>query len=151
MRRLATLLLVSLALIACSKPSPPTGRWMAHFKSPGTMIDARLEILPNGMVRASAPDLVDVRVDSDEDRIAMHAQLAAQLADGWGQAIPRPMEFDGHIFHKPGGFAPQMEWNSHTKLMKLVFYFGTQHHISIPMQAVDDFNSDPWAKPADPN
>ena len=151
MRRLAILLFMGLALFACSKPSPPTGRWMAHFESPGTMIDARLEILPNGTVRASAPDLVDVQVDSDEDRVAMHAQLAAQLAEDWSQAMPRPMEFDGHIFRKPGGFAPQMEWNKNAKLMKLVFYFGTQHSIRIPMQAVDDFSNDPWAKPADTN
>lgn len=151
MSRLATLLFASLALVACSRPVAPAGRWVAHYESQGTMVDARLEIGANGLVRVSATDLLDVQPDSEEDRMAMHRQVAAQLADGWGDVTPRPMDFDGHIFRKPGGFAPQMEWTPKTKEMTLVFYFGTQHSIHIPMQAADDFNDDAWAKPADTN
>jgi hypothetical protein len=151
MSRLATLLFVGLVLVACSKPVIPAGRWVAHYESQGIMVDARLEIGTTGKVRVSAIDLVDAQIDSEEDRSAMHRQLATELADGWGDVTPRPMDFDGHIFRKPGGFAPQMEWDSKTKEMKLVFYFGTQRSIGIPMQAVDDFNDDPWAKPADAN
>jgi hypothetical protein len=151
MARLAILLLVSLVVVACSKPSPPAGRWMAHYESAGTMVDARLEIAANGLVRVSALDLTDIQVNSDEDRIALHGRLANDLSEGWGEVAPRPMDFDGKVFRKPGGFAHQMEWDPNTKQMKLVFYFGTQHSISIPMHPVDDFTSDPWAKPADTN
>ena len=148
MARLAVLFLLSLTLVACSKPGPPAGRWVAHYESAGNMVDARLEIGTNGLVRVSALDLIDVQVNSDDDRIAMHAQLAADLANGWSDVTPRAMDFDGRIFRKPGGFAPQMEWDPDTKQMKLVFYFGTQHSIRIPMHTVDDFGDDPWAKTA---
>jgi len=100
MARLAILLLVSLVVVACSKPSPPAGRWMAHYESAGTMVDARLEIAANGLVRVSALDLTDIQVNSDEDRIALHGRLANDLSEGWGEVAPRPMDFDGKVFRK---------------------------------------------------
>jgi hypothetical protein len=148
MHRFVILLLVGLgALVACSRPAqPPVGRWIGNYDAPDVMVDARLEITKDGLVRASAPDLLDVGQVSDEARAAMHARLAADLAESWDEAEPRAMDFDGHIFRKAGGVAPQMEWDPQTRRMKVVFYFGTKHSIRIPMRAVDDFGSDPWAR-----
>ncbi|MDE2183279.1 MAG: hypothetical protein KGJ78_09680 [Alphaproteobacteria bacterium] len=108
------------------------------------MVDARLEILKNGMVRVSAPDILD-RPGSDQERAEMHAQLAADLASGWSDVELRQMDFDGGVFRKPGGVAPQMEWDAKRQLMKVVFYFGMQHSIRIEMHQVADFDHDPWA------
>ncbi|MGC9953137.1 MAG: hypothetical protein ABSD21_02510 [Rhizomicrobium sp.] len=148
MHRFAILLLIGLGvLVACSRPAqPPVGRWIGNYDAPDVMVDARLEIDKDGMVRASAPDLLDVGQVSDEDRAAMHTRLAVDLAESWDEAEPRSMDFDGRVFRKPGGIAPQMEWDPNTKQMKLVFYFGTKHSIRIPMRAVDDFGRDPWAR-----
>jgi len=147
MRRFAILLIAGLVLIACSRtPQPPTGRWVGTYESETVMVDAWLEILPGGSVRICAPDVLDPGSPSDEDRAGMHAKLASDLADAWGEVKLRSYDFDGHVFRKPGGFAPQMEWNPKTKQMKLVFYFGMQHSIRIAMHEVKDFDEDPWAK-----
>jgi hypothetical protein len=148
MQRFAILLLLGFgALVACSRPTQhPVGRWIGNYDSPDVVVDARLEITKNGLVRASAPDLLDVGEMSDEARAAMHARLAADLVESWDAAEPRAMDFDGRVFRKPGGIAPQMEWNPQTKQMKLVFYFGTKRSIRIPMRAVDDFGKDPWGR-----
>lgn len=145
MRRIAVLILAGLALAACSKPIPPVGRWAGTYDQQGTMIDARLEIGGDGQVRVSAPDLTNVAAASDDDRQAMHERLASELADGWDQVAPRAMDFDGKTFRKPGGVAPQIQWDKSTQTMTLVVYFGTQAPIYVPLHQVADFNSDPWA------
>jgi hypothetical protein len=145
MRRLAILLIAALALAGCSKPQqPPSGRWVGNYESPSVMVDAWLEILPNGNVRVSAPDLLDVGNPSEAQRALLHARLANDLGDGWGDVVPRKYDFDGRVFRKPGGFSPQMEWNPLTRQMKVVFYFGMQHSIRIVMHPVKDFSEDPW-------
>lgn len=149
MRRLAILLLMSLALAACSRPAPPVGRWAGQYELHDVMIDARLEIAKNGRVRVSAMDLLNVGGASDEDRAAMRARLAADLADGWSEVRPRRMEFDGKVFRKPGGVAPQIEWNARIRQMTIVVYFGTHPAIRFPLRAVEDFSDDPWSKQAD--
>jgi len=148
MHRFAILLLVGLGVLAaCSRPAQaPVGRWIGNYDSPDVVVDARLEIGRDGKVRASAPDLLDVGQMSDEGRAVVHARLAADLAESWDEVGSRAMDFDGRVFRKPGGVAPQMEWDPQTKQMKVVFYFGTKHSIRIAMHAVDDFNSDPWAR-----
>ena len=148
MHRFAILALIGLGvLVACSRPAhPPVGRWIGNYDAPDVMVDARLEITKDGMVRASAPDLLDVGNVSNEIRTGLHARLASDLAESWDEAQPRSMDFDGHVFRKPGGVAPQMEWNPRTRQMKLVFYFGTKRSIHIPMRAVENFDSDPWAR-----
>jgi hypothetical protein len=146
MRRFASLLvIVCAAAVGCSRTPPPAGRWIGNYEADGVMVDARLEILSNGLVRASAPNMLDTPVNSDQERAAAHAQLAADLAGGWSDIVPRQMDFDGRVFRKPGGVAPQMEWDPDTHRMKVVFYFGTQHSIRIDMHAVSDFDRDPWA------
>lgn len=147
MRGFAVLLFAGLTLIACSRTShPPSGRWIGNYESSSVMVDAWLEILPNGAVRVCAPDILDIGEPSEEDRAAMHARLASDLADAWGEVALRTYDFDGRTFRKPGGIAPQMEWNPGTREMKLVFYFGTQHSIRILMHAVNDFSEDGWRR-----
>ena len=53
-----------------------------------------------------------------------------------------PLEFDGHAFHKPGGVAPQLEWNNAGKKMILVFYSGNRPSVHVPLDSVADFSSD---------
>ena len=147
MFRSAILLTAGLLLAACSRtPQPPAGRWVGNYESSTVMVDAWLEILPSGAVRICAPDILDVGDPSDEDRASMHAKLASDLSDAWGEVQLRTYDFDGHVFRKPGGFAPQMEWDAGTRQMKLVFYFGTQRSIRIEMHPVKDFGEDGWAK-----
>jgi hypothetical protein len=145
MRRFSILLLAALALAACSRqPAPPHGRWVGNYESPAVMVDAWLEIQSDGTVRVSAPDVTDIGSPTDEERVLMHARLASQLADDWSDVTPRKFDFDGQVFRKPGGVAPQMEWNPKTKQMKVVFYFGKQHSLRIVMHPVKDFGEDPW-------
>jgi len=152
MRRFAVLLLAGFVLASCSKhPQPPVGRWIGNYESESVMVDARLEILPGGAVRVSAPDITDPGSPSDGDRAAMHARLAAELAEEWEDVKPRPFDFDGHVFRKPGGIAPQMEWDAARHQMKVVFYFGMQHSIRIIMHTVQDFRQDPWSADGDAN
>lgn len=145
MRRFAILLLAGLVLAGCSRHhAPPAGRWIGHYESPSVMVVAWLEIMPSGDVRVSAPDLLDPGDPPDEQRTEMRSRLASDLSDNWGDVALRRYEFDGHVFRKPGGVAPQMEWNPLTRQMKLVFYFGMQRSIRIPMTPVKEFTEDPW-------
>jgi hypothetical protein len=146
MRKFAIAVLCALAVVAaCSQHTkPPAGRWIGNSDSPTIMVDAWLEILPNGSVRVSAPDFLDAGDVSDHDRAYIHQRLADELLHSWKDVEARPMDFDGHTFRKPGGVAPQMEWNPGTKEMKLVFYFGMQKSIRIAMHKVDEFSADPW-------
>lgn len=146
MRRISILLFASLVfLAACSRQEkPPAGRWIGNYESSSVMVDARLEILPDGAVRVSAPDMLDVGDASEEDRALIRNRLAEELETTWAKAPAKPMDFDGRVLRKPGGVAPQMEWNPQTREMKVVFYFGMQKSVRIKMQQVSDFSSDPW-------
>ena len=145
MRRFAILLIAGLVLAGCSKSHQvPSGRWIGHYESSSVMVVAWLEITPDGDVRVSAPDFLDPGEITDEQREAAHKRLANELYEGWGNIPSRRYEFNGHIFRKPGGVAPQMEWNPATKQMKVVFYFGMQRSIRIAMQPVKEFTEDTW-------
>jgi len=145
MRRFATVLLVLFALEGCSKPAPPIGRWAGRYDAGGVLIDARVEIGSNGEVRVSAPDLVNVTADTDDDRAALHQRLAAELADDWDAVEPRPMDYDGHVFRKPGGVAPQLIWDKDSGRMTMVVYIGNRPGMNITLAPVADFDKDPWA------
>ncbi len=144
MRPLLALVLGALLLASCSKAPPPVGRWEGTYESGDTFVAARLEIAPGAQVRVSAPDITDGSIASEDDRVTMRQNMAARLAGGWGEIAPRPMDFDGTTFRKPGGIAPQIEWDTASKTMTLYVYLGTQPALKIPLKPVGDFSDDPW-------
>jgi hypothetical protein len=144
MRTILALVLVAVALAACSKPAPPQGRWEGGWDDGTTFIAARMEIGADGAMRVSAPDVTDDSIASEDDRVAMRETMATRLAGAWGEIAPRPMSFDGSIFRKPGGIAPQAEWDKKTGAMTLYVYIGTRPVIKMPLRAVGDFSENPW-------
>lgn len=145
MRAIVAFLFGAVLLASCSKPAPPpVGRWEGTYESGGTFIAARLELAPNAQVRVSAPDVTDTSIGNEEDRRAMEQNMADRLAGGWGDVEPRPMDFDGTTFRKPGGIAPQIEWEPSSNTMRLYVYLGTQPAIRVTMHPVADFSSNPW-------
>lgn len=147
MRRLLALLFGVLVLAGCSKPQWPVGRWEGGYDKGGTFIAARVEILTPGQVRVSAPDVVDERYVSDEDRATMRNNMAERLAGAWGEIESRPMSFDGTTFRRPGGVAPQMEYDAKTNVMTVWIYIGTNRPIKIPLQPVSEFRDNPFPAP----
>ena len=128
---------------ACSNPRPPIGRWQGAYEDPNLVVVARLEIDSSGAVRISAPNaIVDSAPMSKADRADLRKRLDAGLAQSWSSVGPLPLEFDGHIFHKPGGVAPQLEWDNAAKKMVLVFYSGNRASVHVPLDSVADFSSD---------
>lgn len=144
MRSIVAVLFGVLLLVSCSKSEPPVGRWEGTYQQNGTFIAARLELAPNAQVRISAPDVTDPSIDNDQDRAAMEQNMADRLAGAWGEVAPRPMDFDGTTFRKPGGIAPQIEYDRSSNIMTLYVYLGTQPAIRIPLHPVDDFSANPW-------
>ncbi|MEJ1970374.1 MAG: hypothetical protein WDN03_17365 [Rhizomicrobium sp.] len=144
MRKLVALLFGLVLLAACSRPVPPAGRWEGAFDDGDTFIAARLEIGSSGQVRVSAPDVTDVSATSEDDRAQMRANMAARLAGAWGEIAPRPMDFDGTTLRRPGGIAPQADWDKAGNTMTLYVYLGTRPAIKVPLKPVGDFSDDPW-------
>jgi hypothetical protein len=144
MRKTALVLATALALLSCSHPAPPAGRWQGTYESADTMIAARLEIGPDGLVRVSAPNLRDIGAASQDDRVQMRDKLASDLAGDWDGVEPRAMDFDGSAFRKPGGIAPQMIWEAKTRRMWIVVYLGTRPGLRIALHEVRDFSDDLW-------
>lgn len=130
-------------LAACSNPRPPIGRWQGAYEDPDLIVVARLEIDSAGAVRISAPNAItDLSKMSKQERADLRRRLDAGLAQSWPSVGPLPLEFDGHVFHKPGGVAPQMEWDNAGKKMTLVFYSGNRPSLHVPLDLVADFSSD---------
>jgi len=82
---------------------------------------------------------------TDDARAGLRQHLADSLAAGWSDVEPRPMDFDGRVFRKPGGVAPQMEWNPDAKQMTVVLYLSTQTTLRVPLRAVSQFSANPFA------
>ena len=141
MRKTALALLSLLALAGCSHPAPPAGRWEGIYESSDVTIAARLEIEADGQVRVSAPDLLDI---APGDRDAAREKLGSDLDTAWDSVVPRPMDFDGETFRKPGGIAPQMVWKAKSRQMSLIVYLGTRPAIRIAMREVGDFSENPF-------
>ena len=133
-----------LVTAGCSKPAPPQGRWQGAYDSGGTLVAARVEIEQNGQVRLSAPDLTGVNTDDADQHQQMRDRVAADLVNGWDNVAPRPMDYDGETFRKPGGIAPQMIWDKDRRQMTLVLYLGNAPPIHIPLQSVGAFGDNPW-------
>jgi hypothetical protein len=145
-----TAILLALALwigagYGCSKAHPPAGRWEGTYESGDAMVAARVEIDSSGNVYVSAPDAMNFPAPSEDERAAMHARLAQGLASAWADVQPRHYDFDGSVFRKPGGIAPQMEWDARAKRMTLIVYLERRPGIRIPLHAVSDFSADPWS------
>jgi hypothetical protein len=135
--------LAIVALAACSNPRPPIGRWEGAYEDTSLVVVARLEIDSSGAVRISAPNAsANVTQMSKEERADLRKRLDAGLAQSWSSVGPLPLEFDGHAFHKPGGVAPQLEWDNAGKKMILVFYSGNRASVHVPLDSVADFNND---------
>ncbi len=136
-------LAAGLLLAACSKPSPPVGKWEGGYEGGGDLVAARLEILPDGRVKVMAPDYTNAMGPREQiDR--MRARLAAGLANGWGEVTARRFDFDGKTFRKPGGVAPQMIWDRNSNQMILQLYIGARPALPVPLRPVDDFHDNPW-------
>ncbi len=143
MRRSLVLLLFA-ALAACSKPSPPQGRWEGGYAGNGTLVAARVEIGPDGQVRVSAPDITNLQNAKPEQVRQQRETLAADLAGGWDSVAPRPLDFDGKTFRKPGGIAPQMTWDKASNQMTLELYIGANPALPVTLRPVDAFHDNPW-------
>lgn len=142
--RFATALLASLLAVgACSKPNPPVGKWEGGYELGGDLVAARVEILPNGTVKVSAPDLTNA-MGSTAQIESMRAQLTADLANDWSEVQPRSFDFDGKTFRKPGGVAPQMEWDKNSNQLTLELYIGARPAMPVPLRPVNDFHDNPF-------
>jgi hypothetical protein len=140
---LVTLPGLILGITACSKPSPPVGKWEGGYESGGDMVVARVEILPNGQIKVMAPDLTNA-VGSRQAMNEFRARLSADLANGWSEVTARSFDFDGTTFRKPGGVAPQMVWDKASNHMTLELFIGTRPAMPVPLRPVDDFHDNPF-------
>ena len=136
--------LAFLALTACSKPHPPQGKWEGGYATGGTLVAARVEITADGLVKISAPDITNMQTARPERLQAIREELAADLVTAWDTVAPRPFDFDGKTFRKPGEFAPQMEWDKSSNQMTLELYIGANPALPIPLRPVDSFHDNPW-------
>jgi hypothetical protein len=144
MRKTLLFAVAAFLLAACSKPTPPVGKWEGGYESDGTIVAARVEILASGQVRVSAPDIT--YVTANRERInELRAQLSADLANGWDGVKPRSFDFDGDTFRKPGGVAPQMKWDKPTNQMTLELYIGANPALPVPLRPVANFHDNPFA------
>jgi hypothetical protein len=142
-RRLAAVsALLCLGLLACADPRPPTGRWEGVYEDTGVIIVARLEIVPDGKIRVSAPNAITSETGlSPADRIGLVRQLQTRLDASWSAVAPLPLEFDGQVFRKPGGVAPQLEWDASHKRMTMIYYSGNRNSVRVPLTSVGEFGA----------
>jgi hypothetical protein len=132
-----------LMLAGCGKPQAPVGKWEGGAENGGVLVAARVEVMPNGTVRVSAPDITNAMGERAQVE-AMQSRLAADLANGWADIKPRNFDFDGKTFRKPGGIAPQMEWDKTTNQMTLELYIGANPAMPVPLRPVADFHDSPF-------
>jgi hypothetical protein len=148
MRRTLVLLLfvapMTLAMAACSKPAPPPGRWEGGYSANGTLVAARVEVEADGQVKVSAPDITNLQNAKPEQLQQQQDAMAADLASGWDSVAPRPFDFDGKTFRKPGGIAPQMVWDKDSNQMTLEIYIGANPALPVTLRPVDAFHDSPW-------
>lgn len=144
MNKALLFVIVTAALAGCGKPQPPVGKWEGGYESGGDLVAARVEILPGGGVKISAPDVTNA-IGNREQVDAMRAQLAADLVNGWSNVTPRSFDFDGKTFRKPGGIAPQMVWDKDSNQLTLELYIGARPAMPVPLRPVADFHDNPFA------
>jgi hypothetical protein len=142
--RFSPALLLFAALAACSKPIPPQGRWEGGYSAGGTLVAARMEVEADGQVKVSAPDITNLLNAKPEQLQQQRDAMAADLASAWDSVAPRPFDFDGKTFRKPGGIAPQMVWDKDTNQMTLEIYIGADPALPVTLRPVDNFHDNPW-------
>ena len=142
-RRLAIVsALLCLGLFACADPRPPTGRWEGVYEDAGVTIVARLEIAASGKIRVSAPNAITGSSEmSPVERAGLVRQLQTKLAASWPAVEPLTLEFDGSVFRRPGGVAPQLEWDAARKRMTMVYYSGNRNSVRVPLASVGEFDA----------
>jgi hypothetical protein len=139
-RSAAVLVVLGIALSACADPRPPVGRWEGVYEDAGVIIVARLEITADGVVRVSAPNAIteDAALPQTE-RLRLLNQLQLGLAASWPAVKALPLEFDGSVFRKPGGVAPQLEWDAERRRMTMIYYSGSRASVRVSLTEVADF------------
>ena len=95
-------------------------------------------------MRLSAPDITNLENAKPEILQQNRDKLAADLASGWDGVAPRLFDFDGSVFRKPGGIAPQMVWDKASNQMTLELYIGADPALPVPLRPVDGFHDNPW-------
>ena len=137
-------MLLAAALTACSKPTPPVGKWEGGYEAGGDLVAARVEVLASGQVKVSAPDITNAMGPRDQID-ELRARLAADLTNSWSEVTPRSFDFDGTTFRKPGGIAPQMVWDKASNQMTLELFIGARPALPVPLRPVSDFHDNPFA------
>jgi hypothetical protein len=143
MNKVLLFTVLAVALAGCGKPQPPVGKWEGGYEVGGDLVAARVEILPGGGIKISAPDITNA-MGNGEQIEALRAQLAADLTNGWSEVRPRTFDFDGKTFRKPGGVAPQIEWDKDTNQMTLELYIGTRPAMPVSLRPVAGFHDNPF-------
>src|SRR5262245_15958160 len=138
---LGVMIVIGVAISACAEPRPPIGRWEGRYEDAGVIIVAGLEITPDGAVRGSAPKAITGGESlSQTERSHMLQQLKTGLAASWPAVKPLPLQFDGSAFRKPGGVAPQLEWDAASKRMTMIYYSGNRSSIRVALSSVGEFD-----------
>jgi hypothetical protein len=133
-------LAAALLLAACAKPSAPAGKWEGFYEDEGLIVAVRLEIDAKGTVRVSAPNAVtDKGKLSPVDRAGIRAELTKRLGQSWNLVQPLPLEFDGEAFRKPGGVAPQLEWDAEHTQMTMIYYSANRPSVRVKLAPVEEF------------
>ena len=110
----------------------------------GTVVAARVEIGADGLVRISAPDVTNLDLAKPDRMEQIRQELGADLASGWDGVQPAPFDFDGTTFRKPGGLAPQIDWDKNSNTMLAYVYLGTRQAVRVPLHPVANFSDNPW-------
>lgn len=140
--RIAVLLCAGLIAACSGHPTPPTGRWQGAYEDARLILLVRMEIDDKGVVRVSAPNAIgEFDGMAEADRATMRARLSREASETWKAVPTMPLTFDGKAFHKPGGVAPQFEWDADAKRMTMIYYAGNRASIRVPLETVGDFES----------
>jgi hypothetical protein len=139
MRATLPFIVSTFLVAACSGDrAAPVGRWQGMYESADAVIVARLEIAAGGVVRVSAPNAFGEEAGLTAfERAQARGELTSALAKAWPGIEPLELSFDGRTFRKPGGVAPQLEWDG--REMTLIVYPGLKDTIRMRLERVEDF------------
>jgi hypothetical protein len=140
--RIAALLCVCLLAACTARTPPPTGRWQGVYEDSRLILLVRMEIDGKGVVHVSAPNAIgEFDGMADAERATLRARLVREAAETWKAVPVMPLDFDGKDFRKPGGVAPQFEWDAGARRMTMIYYAGNRASVRVPLDQVADFDS----------